>query len=60
MTVCVIHMSLYIHDIINLPQDSETLLHIAAYNGHVEAVKVLTSTKDKSFINARDEVSPMA
>ena len=40
-----------------LPQDDETALHIAAYHGHVEVVKVLTEKKDKLVINARDGVS---
>ena len=39
-------------------QDDETALHIAAYHGHVEAVKVLTANQDRFVINARDQVSP--
>ncbi len=38
-------------------QDDETALHIAAYHGHVEVVKVLTENQDKFVINARDKVS---
>ena len=38
-------------------QDDETALHIAAYHGHVDVVKVLTAGKDRLLINARDEVS---
>ena len=40
-----------------LPQDDETALHIAAYHGHVEVVKVLTEKKDRFVVNARDKVS---
>ena len=38
-------------------QDDETALHIAAYHGHVDVVKVLTADKDRMLINARDQVS---
>ena len=38
-------------------QDDETALHIAAYHGHVDVVKVLTAGKDRLLINARDQVS---
>ena len=51
------YMRLYTN-IVNLLQDDETALHIAAYHGHVEVVKVLTASKDRFVINARDEVSP--
>ena len=38
-------------------QDDETALHIAAYHGHVDVVKVLTANQDRFVINARDQVS---
>jgi ankyrin repeat protein len=43
---------------LNIIQDDETALHIAAYHGHVEVVKVLTENQDRFVINARDKVSP--
>ena len=61
MTVCTINaiqMNLHASMILFiLPQDDETALHIAAYHGHVEVVKVLTEKKDRFVVNARDKVS---
>ena len=37
-------------------QDDETALHIAAYHGHVDVVRVLTEKRDRLAVNARDKV----
>ena len=45
--------------IIIIIQDDETALHIAAYHGYVDVVKVLTANQDRFVINARDKVSQL-
>lgn len=49
--------NLYYYCAFSYTQDDETALHIAAYHGHVEVIKVLTANQDRFLINARDQVS---